>query len=151
MPTPNEILRSAHRILLVDWPNPELPRTLVEARFTVFSVSPGRYSAVELVSAPPDEVEAGQIFSPQEGQSGYLVFRKLNEPPSQVDIVHVYRPEQEHAGIVATQVVPLGAKVLWLHPSVGSATTRQLARDHGLDLVEGIDIAAEAFQLTNQK
>jgi len=151
MPQPNEILRSARRILLVDWPNPGLPRALVEAGFTVFGASPGRYSAVELVPAPPLGIDSSQVYPPQQGESGYLVFQKLVEPPSDIDIVHVYRPEPEHAGIVATHVVPLGAKVLWLHPSVRSGAARELARDHKLDLVEGVDIAAEASQLVKQK
>src|SRR5215813_11740457 len=144
MSQPNQILRSAHRILLVDWPNPGLPRALVEAGFTVFGASPGRYSVVELLPTRPEDVDPNQVFAPQEGESGYLVFRKLDEPPSHVDIVHVYRPEPEHAGIVANQVVPLGAKVLWLHPSVGSRTARQLACEQGFDLVVGTDIAVEA-------
>src|SRR5262245_59847921 len=99
MPQPNEILRSAQRILLVDWPSPGLPRTLVEAGFTVFGASPGRYSVGELVPAPPEGTDSSQVFPPQEGESGYLVFKKLNEPPSHIDIVHLYRPEPEHAGL----------------------------------------------------
>src|SRR5215813_7340233 len=109
MNDPGEILRSAQRILLVDWPNRGVPRALVEAGFTVFCASPGRYSVVEIVTEPPAGVAAGDLFPPPEGESGYLVFRRLNDRPAGVDIVHVYRPENEHAGIVANQVVPLGA------------------------------------------
>jgi predicted CoA-binding protein len=151
MSDPNEILRSAQRILLVDWPNRGVPRTLVEAGFTVFCASPGRYSVVEVVPEPPEGVEVSDVFPPQEGENGYLVFGRLNDPPSSVDIVNVYRPEKEHAGIVANQVVPLGAKVLWLQPPVESGAAGQLALDHGLDLVEGIDIAAAEFQLGDQR
>lgn len=151
MPNPREILRSAHRILLIDWPNAGVPRALVNAGFAVFCASPGRYSAVEVVSKPPDDIESCDVLAPQEDEQGYLMFRRLNERPSSIDIVHVYRPESEHAVIVANQVVPLGAKVLWLHPSVGFGTARQLAHDHGLDLVEGVDIAVEARQLGNHK
>ena len=151
MSDPNEILRSAQGILLVDWPHRGVPRTLVQAGFTVFCASPGRYSLVEVAPEPPEGVDSSDLFPPQEGENGYLVFRRLNDRPSSVDIVSVYRPENEHAGIVTNQVVPLGAKVLWLHPSVGSGAARQLALDHGLELVEGIDIAVEAFQLANQK
>src|SRR4030095_243659 len=109
------------------------------------------YSVVEVVPEPPAGVDSSDLFPPQDGENGYLVFQRLNDPPSSVDIVNVYRPEKEHAGIVANQVVPLGAKVLWLQPSVGSGAARQLALDHGLDLVEGIDIAVEALQLGNPK
>jgi predicted CoA-binding protein len=151
MSDPNEILRSAQRILLVDWPNRGVPRTLVEAGFTVFCASPGRYSVVEVVPEPPEGVDPSDVFPPQEGEHGYLVFHRLNDRPSSVDIVNVYRPEKEHAGIVANQVVPLGVKVLWLQPPVESGAARQLALDHGLDLVEGVDIAAAAFQLGDQR
>jgi predicted CoA-binding protein len=151
MSDPNQILRSARRILLVDWANRGVPRTLVEVGFTVYCASPGRYSVVEVVPEPPKGIDSGDVFPPQEGEDGYMVFRRLDERPSGVDIVNVYRPAEEHAGIVANQVVPLGAKVLWLQPSVGSRAARQLAVEHGLELVEGIDIAIEARQPGVQK
>lgn len=151
MSDPNQILRSARRILLVDWANRGVPRALVEAGFTVFCASPGRYSVVEVASEPPEGIDSADVFPPLEGEDGYLVFRRLDNRPSAVDIVNVYRPEKEHAGIVANQVLPLGAKVLWLQPSVGAGAARQLAFDHGFDLVEGIDIAVKASQLRNQK
>src|SRR5262249_55627940 len=112
MPTANEILRSAHRILLVDWPNPGVPRTLVEAGFTVFCAAPGQYWVAQVVAERPEGVDLSALYPPQEGERGYLVFQRLKDRPPSVDIVHVYRPEEEHAGIVATHVVPLGAKVL---------------------------------------
>jgi hypothetical protein len=142
MPDPIQILRAAKTILLVDWASPSVPRTLAESGFTVFTASPGRYSVVELVSEPPEGVNANDIVQPQRGETGYLVFRRLNERPSHVDIVNVYRPENEHADIVVNHEVPLGAKVLWLQPSIGSATAHQLANEFGFELVEGIDIAA---------
>jgi predicted CoA-binding protein len=146
-----EILKSAQRILLVDWPNRRVPRTLVEAGFTVFCASPGRYSVVEVVLEPPEGVASIEVFPPENGEHGHLIFRRLDHGPSSVDIVNVYRPEKEHGEIVANQVVPLGAKVLWLQPSVGSGAARQLAFDYGLDLVEGIDIAVAAAGLGKQE
>jgi predicted CoA-binding protein len=151
MSDPNQILKAAQRILLADWSNPGVPRTLVEAGFAVFCVSPGRYSVVEILPGPPKDVDTKGAFPPQEHEDGYLVFRKLGGPPSGVDIVNVYRPENEHAGIVANQVVPLGAKVLWLQPSIASGTARGLAAEYGLELVEGIDIADVARDLGNRK
>jgi len=41
-------------------------------------------------------------------------------------------------------VVPLEAKTLWLQPSVGSDTARQLSLEYGFDLVEGVDIVDAA-------
>ena len=147
MSDPNQILKAARSILLVDWSHPEVPRTLVEAGFTVFCASPGRHSVVEIIPEPPKDVATGDVFPPREHEDGYLVFRRLGEPLKAVDIVNVYRPENEHAGIVANQVVPLGAKVLWLQPSVNAGVARQLAADHGFELIEGIDIADVAHPI----
>jgi predicted CoA-binding protein len=55
--------------------------------------------------------------------------------------VNVYRGEEEHAGIIAMHVAPLGAKVLWLQPPITSATARRITAERGLAFVEGVDIA----------
>src|SRR5215510_8899394 len=107
MSDPNQILRTARSILLVDWASPTVPRALVEAGFTVFCASPGRYSVVELVLEPPEGIDSNDIVPPRQNENRYLVFRRLNERPSHVDIVNVYRPENEHEGIVVNQLVPL--------------------------------------------
>jgi predicted CoA-binding protein len=107
MSDPNDMLRSANSILLVDWASPSVPRTLVVAGFNVFCASPGRYSVVEVVPESPQGVDSSDIIPPQPGEQGYLVFRRLNERPAKIDIINVYRPESEHTGIVANQVVPL--------------------------------------------
>jgi len=59
---------------------------------------------------------------------------ELDGAPGAVDIVNVYRPESKH-------VLPLGAKVLWLHPPVTSEKTHLLAAEHGLTFIESISIA----------
>lgn len=123
MPDPIQTLRRAKSILLVDWSSPAVPRALIEAGFTVFTASPGRYSVVQL-------------------NQDDLIFRRLTDRPAHVDIVNVYRPENEHEAIVANHLIPLGAKILWLQPSIPSGMARQLALQHGFELVEGIDIAA---------
>jgi|SRR5215831_1376885 len=151
MSDPNEILKSAQRILLVDWANRGVPRALVEAGFTVFCASPGRYSVVEVVAEPPADLDATDVFPPQEGERGYLPFQKLTDPPLNIDIVNVYRPLEEHADIIANFAVPLCAKVLWLQPTVDGTAARQLAVDQGLALVEDVDIAVLAAQLGKQK
>jgi predicted CoA-binding protein len=140
----SQILKKARTILLVDWSSRDVPRALVEAGFTVFCSSPGRYSLVQVVDESPADVDAGDVFPAQKGQSGYLVFRKLSESLPTIDIVNVYRPENEHTGIVENHVLPFGAKTLWLQPSVASAEARRLAGLYGLDLIEGIDIAEAA-------
>jgi predicted CoA-binding protein len=105
-----------------------------------------------VVSDRPHDVNDQSIFPPNtEGETGYLVFRKLVGQPDSVDIVNVYRPAEEHAGIVASIVVPLGAKVLWLQPPVTSAEAPDLAKAHGLAFVEGTDIAELARSLKGGK
>ena len=144
MSDPKQILSSAQSILLFDWASTTIPRTLVEAGFTVFCASPGRYSVVELISEEPAGINSNDIFPPQQNENGYLVFRRLNDSPSHVDIVNVYRPENEHEGIIANHLVPLGAKVVWLQPSIASGTARRLSLEYAFDLVDGVDIAGAA-------
>jgi|SRR5580693_4999704 predicted CoA-binding protein len=121
-----DILKGAKTILLVDWPNPDVPKSLLKAGLTVFGYSPDKYSAIE------------------QADNGELVFRKLDEQPTSVDIVNVYRPEAEHAAIISDHVLPLKAKALWLQPPVMSAKTAAIVAGYGIIFVEGIDIAEVA-------
>ena len=152
---PKEILQSANAILLVDWPNPGVPRALLAAGLKVFSFCPNRYSAAEVLMERPLDVSEKSIFGPtSEGETGYLIFRQLGSRPASVDIVNVYRPKEEFAAIVANQVLALGAKVLWLHPPVqpGAALEgRRLANEHGLVLVANADIAEVARSIERNR
>ena len=121
---PTEILQAARSILLIDWPNIDVPGILVRQGFTVYCYSPDKYTTAEI--------------SPKED---HLIFRGLDVAPDQVDIVNIYRPEQEHAAILAKHVLPLGGKVVWLQPPIVSRKTRSLAADYGLAFVEGISIS----------
>jgi hypothetical protein len=150
MTDPRQLLQAARTILLVDWPNPGVPRALLAAGFKVFGYSPGRYSAAELIPDRPRDVDPGGVFAPRkDDETGDLVFRPLDGRPEAVDIVNVYRPAEEHAGVVADHVLPLGAKVLWLQPPVSPTEARDLAREHELILVEGYDIAEVARSLSH--
>jgi len=123
-------LKNAKNILLVDWPGPDVPRSLLGAGFKVFGYSPGNYCSIALKAGGED-----------------LLFTNVPDGPGQVDIVNVFRPEEEHPAIITRHVLPLNAKVLWLHPPVTSAKTAVLARENGLVFVEGIDIAKVANEL----
>ncbi|HEV8285337.1 MAG TPA: CoA-binding protein [Chitinophagaceae bacterium] len=136
-----KILNAAKTILLIDWPDSSLPRTLRSAGFSVFCYSPNHYSEVDVVSDYPHDVNQKNIFPPRNKDEGYLVFRPVENSPGSVDIVNIYRPEKEHAEIITKHVLPLGAKVLWLHPPLTSATTRSLAKEHGLIFIEAYNIA----------
>src|ERR1700753_970506 len=119
MPANHEdILKNIKTILLVDWPNTDVPKSLLNAGFIVFSYSPDEYT----------------VISQTDG--GKLVFSKLDEQPTSVDLVNVYRPEAEHAAIIDKHVLALNAKVLWLHPPVVSANTAVIAAEHGIVFVE---------------
>jgi hypothetical protein len=142
------ILKSAKNILLVDWPNPGVPRALLNAGFTVFGYSPDRYSVVQVVAELPQGIDGQNYFSPRtKDGDGYLIFQKLYNRPDFVDIVNVYRPEEEISGIVANLILPLGAKVLWLHPPVTSALGSDIASKNGLIFIEGVDIAEIAAKI----
>jgi len=116
-----EILDAAKNILLIDWPNADVPGILLEEGFTVFC----RYTRAE--------IEKDRLF-----------FQELDSIPGPIDIVNVYRPEQEHPDIISQHVLPLGAKAIWLHPPITSEKTRSLVTEHGLAFVEGISISEVA-------
>ena len=55
MNDPVQILKMSGNILLIDWPNPGLPRTLLEAGFAVYCYSPNQYTKSEIVPEVPDK------------------------------------------------------------------------------------------------
>jgi predicted CoA-binding protein len=143
---PLEVLKNGKVVLLVDWPNPQLPRTLLESGFIVFCYSPNGYTRAEIVAEYPHDANQKNIF-PLGNKEGFLVFRPVDGPPTTVDIASVYRPEQEHARILTDILSPLGVKCIWLQPPVTSAQTRDLAEKHNLTFIEGHDIATVARRL----
>jgi predicted CoA-binding protein len=145
---PAQTLKNAAKILLVDWPDPGVPAALLQAGFTVFGYTPGSYSVASLVANQPGAIKGQSIFPVQNGdEKAYLVFQKLDDRPDSVDIVNVYRPEEELAGIITNHVLPLKAKVLWLHPPVTSVRARDFATGHGLIFIDGTNIAEIATKI----
>lgn len=142
-----EILTEAKSILLVDWPNVNLPYTLLKAGFIVFSYSPDQYSEAKILLEKPHNKERLSIFPvTDDSEEIYVSFEKLDNSPGTVDIVHFYRPEEELPGIVEKHVLPLNAKTIWLHRPRTSELARGLAAQHCIELVQGvsiIDLAAE--------
>ena len=147
-PDPTQILKSAKNILLIDWPDPGVPRALISAGFQVFGYSPGGYSRAVLVADLPAGFDEKKSFPPRnESEKDHLIFQKLNDNPDAIDIVNVYRPDEELPGIIADRVLPSGAKVLWLHPPVTSSRARDIAAESGLIFIEGTDIAEIASKI----
>jgi len=152
MTDPRSILESSRAILLVDWPNTRVPRSLLQAGFKVFGWSPNRYSQAEIMTHPSKEAGSVKVFAPNsEQEKGYLVFRPLEGCPPAVDIISVYRPADELPGILQNHVSPLGAKVVWLLRPVQSQRERELIAERGLVLVEESDIAKVAGSLVESR
>jgi len=128
---PQQIVRASKRILLVDWPNVGVPIALIEAGFTVFGSSPAGYSEIQLVSSA-------------DGSAPELTFHRRKGPPDSVHLVCVYRPAEELAEIVKRQVVPLGARALWIQAPNRADNAAVLAEKNGLSFVNCVDIAALA-------
>jgi CoA binding protein len=145
MATPQQILESAGSVLLVDWPSTAVPRALLEAGLAVYGASPAGYTRAELVVEPPAGVRSHPPERP--GDTGHLVFHRIDRRPDHVDLVHAFRPPDELAGILADHAIPLGASALWLQPPVVSADARERAEAAGLAFVEGIDIVDLARSL----
>jgi predicted CoA-binding protein len=131
--TPEQLLKNARVILLVDWPDKSVPLSLVKAGFRVYSYSPGQYSETILDNEPQNRDEVDR-----------LIFRGCENAPETVDIVNVFRPECEIAGIFEAHILPLKAKVLWLQPPAISVIAKDMAEANGLTYVEGIEIAKVA-------
>ena len=127
-----QILKNAQNILLVDWPNVDLPISLLKAGFTVFSYAPDNYSIAAI------KTEDGK---------DKLMFKALAGQPHEVDIVNIFRPENEHEEIISRHVLPLKAKIIWLQPPVTSTNTAAWATQNGLIFIEGADLVALAKTL----
>jgi hypothetical protein len=142
MASARHVLDKARSVLLVDWPSPAVPRTLLEAGLVVYGFSPGGYSRAELAAEPPPPRDGVRSVPSETGELRHLVFRRLDRRPDQVDLVYVYRPAAELYGILVTHAVPLGATALWLHPPLSAAEGHLFARAGGPEIIEGCDIVA---------
>jgi hypothetical protein len=147
-----QILENADSVLLVDWPGPGIPRALVQSGVNVFCFSPDGYTQAGIVAVPPKELDPRHVFPPaNDEEMGFLIFWPLNHPPAFVDIVTIYRSPEEHAGIIKDHVIPLGARVIWLQPSIKSSVTQELAFQHGLVFIQGKDIREMANRRMKKK
>jgi predicted CoA-binding protein len=133
---PVDILKNAKTILLVDWPDKNVPLALLKAGFMVIAYSPDKYT---LLSYETNYAKDKLVFSVLEG------------PPGQVEIVNIFRPEEEHEDIINHHALLLKAKTVWLHPPVISTKTAKLTRKYKLSFVEGYDIADVAAELSANK
>ncbi|HWD87083.1 MAG TPA: CoA-binding protein [Mucilaginibacter sp.] len=142
-----QILKAAKTVLLVDWPNPSIPRSLVKAGLAVYGFSPGRYLKADVTANRPAEKEGISVFEPRTGEEGYLIFEKIEGSAVHVDIVCICRPEAEHERIFKNHLLSSGAKTIWLQPPVTSSAIQELATANGIKIIEGINIANTAAKI----
>ena len=77
MNDPLQILKTSKSILLVDWPNPNLPRTLLKSGFAVYCYSPNQYTRAEIMPYAPAGVDIKNIFKPEmEDSASHRILRK---------------------------------------------------------------------------
>jgi predicted CoA-binding protein len=140
-----EVLRQAHRIVLYDWPDPDVPDALALAGFDVM-----------IHGGPsPDDVSRREVIDRK------VVSRKIGMPPESADLVYVFRPLAELPRILE-EMKRIGASVIWRQsglneagqrdprgcaPSPDSAQWRQQVEDAGLRYVEDAYIADTARQI----
>lgn len=111
---PRDVLKNTKVVLPVDWPNPDVPRTLLETGFFVFCHSPYGYNKAEVVAEYPHDINKKNIFLPG-NKEGFLVFWQLAGPPPSIDVANMHRPEQSMA-IIRNVLLALGPKCIWHHP-----------------------------------
>ncbi|MDH3682855.1 MAG: CoA-binding protein [Acidimicrobiia bacterium] len=114
---PEELLRRASAILLVDWPSREVPDSLALAGYDVVaSVGPGPEDYSDYV------VEGGEVVS-----------RHVGRPPERVEIVYAFRPVEELPAIVAL-AESVGAETVWCEARSDQA--RRIVDASGLTYVD---------------
>lgn len=94
-------------MLLIDWPAPEVPETLVRAGWVVH---------VKSGSGPED-------FTVRELQADDVVARKTGHPPEHIDLVYVHRPLHELPQAVHL-AKRLGARTVWYQSGLRSDGTK---------------------------
>jgi hypothetical protein len=102
-----DFLRGSRTVLLVDWPDRDVPDTLARAGFDVVSndgPSADEYNAYEVVE-------------------GEVRIRRVGRPPERVDFVYTHRPVDELADIVE-QACALGARAVWIQSGLDASGAR---------------------------
>jgi predicted CoA-binding protein len=145
MNTAAEILRQAHRVVLYDWPDQDVPDALALAGFEV------------MIHGGP----AADDVTRREVVDGKVVSRKVGRPPESADLVYVFRPVEELPRILEDSK-RIGAAAIWRQsglnesgqrdprgcaPSPDSERWRQQVEGAGLQYVEDAYIADTARQM----
>jgi predicted CoA-binding protein len=123
-------LDGVRTILLVDWPGPEGPATLIRAGYEVYGHEPDGLRQHHV------DDSAGR-FALEGG--AWLADRMVDDVPAP-DLVCTYRPVEEQPEIVA-DAIKRGARVFWVEPGEGtSPEARAAAEAAGLTFVDGVSL-----------
>ena len=138
------LLEAAKTIELIDWPNQEVPATLIRAGYRVLGHEPDGFKTYVIV----DDEPTGRLF-PLDG-GGFLTSTPLDALPDGIEIVNTYRPAEEQEEI-ARGAIAIGAQVLWIQPGESTSDqARAIAESAGLVFVDGVDIAQAVRELIRQ-
>jgi len=115
-----ETLRTAKRVLVLDYPSRDVPDTLARAG----------YDVVVHGGPAPDDYSAYVI------DDGEIVVRRTGTEPEQADLVYSYRPLDELPGIVK-KARRVGAHAVWVQlPAEESPAARTIVEAAGLTFVD---------------
>lgn len=124
------LLSGVRTILLVDWPTPEGPATLIRAGYAVYGHEPDGLREHVIDEA------AGRF--PLEG--GEFLADRMVDEVSGVDLVCTFRPPEEQVEMVE-DAIDRGARVFWVEPGEGtSEEARAAAEAAGLAFVDGASL-----------
>lgn len=101
---PLEILRGAHHVVVQDFPDHDVPDSLLAAGLTV------------TIYGGPDPADV----TTQELVDGTVELRQRGELPARADLLYVYRPFTEIDGILA-EAGRLGVETIWRQPDVAGS------------------------------
>lgn len=142
------ILSSVKKILLVDWPDRNLPVSLVLCGFTVYGYSPGNYTRISISERPEQTSDKYIQKAPLDHHANMqLIFESLRAQPELVDLVSIYRPDEEMEEITQKHILPMQARIMWIQPPAHSSNAPALAEKYNLTLVQDIDLAEMADRI----
>ena len=101
-----QLLRSTRTVLLIDWPDREVPDTLARSGYRVVSHD----------GPSSDDYNAYEI------EQGEVVIRPLGRPPHHAELVYSHRPIEELPEIVE-EAVAVGAAAVWIQSGLDAEGT----------------------------
>lgn len=101
---PKDVFRNVHTVLVIDWPDKEVPELLARAGFQV---------VVHGGPGPED-------YSAYEVKNGQVVARHVGSPPERADLVYSYRPLDELPAII-DQAKALHALTIWTQSGMAAS------------------------------